>query len=43
MPSLDALIVNKMRLNQNINRIAIFGLGCSGGVASNSKASIYSK
>jgi alkylresorcinol/alkylpyrone synthase len=39
-PSLDALIVNKMRLNQHINRMAIFGLGCSGGVAGYSKASI---
>jgi len=38
-PSLDALIINKMRLNQNINRMAIFGLGCGGGVAGFSKAS----
>jgi len=37
-PSLDALIINKMRLNQNINRIPIFGLGCAGGVAGFSKA-----
>jgi len=42
-PSLDALIVNKMRLNQNINRIPIFGLGCAGGVAGFSKASILAK
>ena len=39
-PSLDALIVNKMRLNQNINRMAIFGLGCAGGVSGYSKANI---
>ncbi|MBI5727758.1 MAG: type III polyketide synthase [Ignavibacteriales bacterium] len=37
-PSLDALIINKMRLNQNINRIPVFGLGCAGGVAGFSKA-----
>lgn len=42
-PSLDALIVNKMRLSQNINRIPIFGLGCAGGVAGFSKACILAK
>jgi len=42
-PSIDALIVNKMQLNQNINRIPIFGLGCAGGVAGFSKASILAK
>ncbi len=39
-PSLDALIINKMRLNQNINRMAVFGLGCAGGVAGYSKANV---
>jgi alkylresorcinol/alkylpyrone synthase len=39
-PSLDALIINKMRLNQNVSRMAIFGLGCGGGVAGYSKANI---
>ncbi len=42
-PSLDALIINKMRLNQNINRMAIFGLGCAGGVSGFSKANILAK
>lgn len=42
-PSLDALIINKMRLNQNISRMAIFGLGCAGGVAGYSKANILAK
>lgn len=37
-PSLDALIINKMKLNQNINRTPIFGLGCAGGVAGYAKA-----
>jgi len=37
-PSIDALIINKMRLNQNINRMGIFGLGCGGGVSGYSKA-----
>jgi alkylresorcinol/alkylpyrone synthase len=42
-PSLDALIINEMRLNQNISRIPIFGLGCAGGVAGFSKANIFAK
>ena len=42
-PSIDALIINKMRLNENINRMAIFGLGCGGGVAGFSKASVLAK
>ncbi len=42
-PSLDALIINKMRLNQNIGRIPIFGLGCGGGVSGFSKANMLAK
>jgi alkylresorcinol/alkylpyrone synthase len=42
-PSLDALIANKMRLNQGIGRIPVFGLGCAGGVAGYSKANILAK
>lgn len=42
-PSMDALIINKMRLNQNTSRIPVFGLGCAGGVAGLSKASILAK
>jgi len=42
-PSLDALIINKMRLNQYISRIPIFGLGCGGGVSGFSKANILAK
>lgn len=42
-PSLDALIINEMKLNQNISRTPIFGLGCAGGVAGFSKASILAK
>lgn len=42
-PSLDALIINKMRLNQNISRMAIFGLGCGGGVSGYSKACVLAK
>lgn len=42
-PSLDALIINKMRLNQNIGRMAIFGLGCGGGVSGFAKANVLAK
>jgi alkylresorcinol/alkylpyrone synthase len=42
-PSLDALIINEMKLNRNIGRIPIFGLGCAGGVAGFSKASALAK
>ncbi|MDP2176066.1 MAG: 3-oxoacyl-[acyl-carrier-protein] synthase III C-terminal domain-containing protein [Bacteroidota bacterium] len=38
-PSIDALIINKMKLNQNISRTPIFGLGCAGGVSGFAKAS----
>ncbi len=37
-PSIDALIINEMRLNRNISRLPVFGLGCAGGVAGFSKA-----
>ncbi len=42
-PSLDALIINKMKLHENISRMSIFGLGCAGGVAGFAKASILAK
>ncbi|GAA4316138.1 type III polyketide synthase BpsA [Mucilaginibacter gynuensis] len=37
-PSMDALIINKMRLNPHINRTPIWGLGCGGGVSGMAKA-----
>ena len=42
-PSLDALIINRMKLNQNISRTPVFGLGCAGGVAGFSKACVLAK
>lgn len=42
-PSLDALIINKMRLNQHVNRMAVFGLGCGGGVSGFAKACTLAK
>src|ERR1700753_669757 len=37
-PSMDALIINKLRLNPHINRTPAFGLGCGGGVSGMAKA-----
>lgn len=42
-PSIDALIVNKLRLNCHINRMSIFGLGCAGGVSGMAKANALAK
>ncbi len=42
-PGIDALIINHMRLNVNINRIPVWGLGCAGGVAGISKANMIAK
>ncbi|MCD7978041.1 MAG: hypothetical protein LUG51_13135 [Tannerellaceae bacterium] len=42
-PSLDALIVNEMRLNPHINRTPVFGLGCGGGVSGFARASTLAK
>lgn len=42
-PSLDALIINKMRLNPHVNRMSIFGLGCGGGTSGFAKACTLAK
>ncbi len=42
-PSLDALIINQMRLSPNINRLPVFGLGCAGGVSGFAKANTIAK
>lgn len=39
-PGIDALVINQMRLNPYINRIPVWGLGCSGGVSGIAKASV---
>src|ERR1700733_12921314 len=40
-PSIDARLVNRMGLSQNIKRIPIFGLGCVAGAAGISRAADY--
>jgi alkylresorcinol/alkylpyrone synthase len=42
-PSIDALIINKMRLNTHINRMPVWGLGCAGGVSGMAKANTLAK
>ena len=42
-PSLDALIINKLRLNPHINRMPVWGLGCAGGVSGMAKANVLAK
>ncbi|RFZ81706.1 type III polyketide synthase [Mucilaginibacter terrenus] len=42
-PSIDALIINKMRLDPHINRIPVWGLGCGGGVSGMAKANTLAK
>jgi alkylresorcinol/alkylpyrone synthase len=42
-PSLDALVIEKLRLNRNIRRLPIFGLGCAGGVVGLARASELAK
>jgi alkylresorcinol/alkylpyrone synthase len=42
-PSLDALIINQLRLNPHINRMPVWGLGCAGGVSGMAKASTLAK
>ncbi len=42
-PSIDALIINKLRLNPHINRIPVWGLGCGGGVSGMAKANMAAK
>jgi alkylresorcinol/alkylpyrone synthase len=42
-PSIDALIINQMRLSPHINRIPVWGLGCGGGVSGMAKANTLAK
>jgi alkylresorcinol/alkylpyrone synthase len=42
-PSIDALIINKMKLNPHTNRSPLWGLGCGGGVSGMAKACTAAK
>ncbi len=43
IPSLDALLMNKMEFSSHCKRLPLFGFGCLGGVASLNRASDYLK
>ena len=40
-PSIDALLINRLRLSKNIRRVPIFGLGCVAGAAGIARAADY--
>lgn len=42
-PSIDGMIINKMRLNPHVNRSPLWGLGCGGGVSGMAKANAAAK
>jgi len=42
-PSIDARLINRLRLRTNIRRTPIWGLGCAGGVAGLSRAYEYTQ
>lgn len=42
-PSIDAQIINVMKLSPHINRTPVWGLGCAGGVAGMAKAHVLAK
>src|SRR3981189_3096747 len=42
-PSIDALLINELRLNSRTNRLPVWGLGCAGGVAGIAKAATTAK
>jgi alkylresorcinol/alkylpyrone synthase len=42
-PSIDAMLINRMRLAKNIRRVPIFGLGCVAGAAGIARAADYVK
>ncbi|MFZ1321364.1 MAG: 3-oxoacyl-[acyl-carrier-protein] synthase III C-terminal domain-containing protein [Ignavibacteria bacterium] len=42
-PSPDAYIINELKLNKNINRFPLWGLGCAGGVSGIAKANTLAK
>src|SRR5690242_8552621 len=42
-PSLDALVVERLKLRRDIQRLPIFGLGCAGGVMGLSRAAQWAQ
>jgi alkylresorcinol/alkylpyrone synthase len=43
VPSLDAKLMNRLRLSRSVERLPIFGLGCGGGVGGLARAARYAQ
>jgi alkylresorcinol/alkylpyrone synthase len=43
IPSLDAKLMNRLRLRSSVERLPIFGLGCGGGVGGLARAARYAQ
>jgi len=43
IPSLDALLMNRLEFSPNVERLPIFGLGCGGGVAGLARAARFAQ
>ena len=43
IPSLDALLMNRLNFSPNVERLPIFGLGCGGGVAGLARAARFAQ
>jgi alkylresorcinol/alkylpyrone synthase len=43
VPSIDALLINRLKLKQTVTRLPIFGFGCSGGAAGLARAAQLAK
>ena len=43
IPSLDALLMNRLDFSPNVERLPIFGLGCGGGVAGLARAARFAQ
>ncbi len=42
-PSIDALLINELKLNPRMRRMPVWGLGCAGGVSGIAKADVVAK
>src|ERR1700676_1497259 len=42
-PSVDALLINKLKLNPRMKRMPVWGLGCAGGVSGMAKANVVAQ
>lgn len=42
-PSMDALLINRLRLGAHVRRTPVFGLGCAGGVSGFAKAAMMAQ